>query len=243
MTTALRSKFAAFAAFAALFAILTLSLVAVSTAGASDVADKPAPSSTVAPTSQDQIAQLVAQADARAAQSQPGAAAALAALTAPDGTLRFDVAEDMSRFVFAAQPVHDDGMPAYGNPFITQGYIYPADTLTESNGVLPDGSPEFPELVLGEWTCRGWFVGDGAHSKTGPMVITTQLYNFGAAYGDATLVSDGYELADAGVVIERAITGGTGALAGSRGEGQQTFLGFNASEGVNLSFVLAPQGA
>ena len=45
------------------------------------------------------------------------------------GTLAFDVAEDMTRFVFAEQPVHEDGMPAYGNPFITQGYIYPAGTL------------------------------------------------------------------------------------------------------------------
>ena len=164
---------------------------------------------------------------------------AIAAITGADGVLRFDVAENMSRFVFADKPVHDDGMPAYGNPFITQGYIYPAGTLTESNGVNPDGSPEFPDKVLGQWTCRGWMVGDGAHTKTGPMVITTQLYNLGSGYGDALLVSEGYELADVGVAVERAITGGTGPYAGARGQGEQAFLGFNASQGVNLTFTLA----
>src|SRR5215217_1066834 len=110
--------------------------------------------------------------------------------------LAFDVAEDMSRFVFDADVAHEDGMPKHGSAFITQGYIYPAGTLTESNGVREDGSPEFPDKVLGEWTCRGWFVGEGAHAKTGPMVITSQLYNFGETLGAELLVSEGYELAD-----------------------------------------------
>jgi hypothetical protein len=158
--------------------------------------------------------------------------------TAPRQTLAFDVAEDMSRFVFDADVSHEDGMPKHGTAFITQGYIYPAGTLTESNGVLADGSPEFPELVLGEWTCRGWFVGEGAHAKSGPMVITTQLYNFGETLGAELLVSEGYELADVGVAIDRAITGGTGQYAGAYGEAHQTFLGFNASEGVNLRFEI-----
>ena len=35
-------------------------------------------------------------------------------------------------------------LSAHGNAFITQGYIYPAGTLTDSNGVNPDGTPEFP---------------------------------------------------------------------------------------------------
>jgi hypothetical protein len=149
--------------------------------------------------------------------------------------LKFDVAEDMTRFVFDQSVAFEDGMPRHGSSFITQGYIYPAGTLDGGNGVLADGSPEFPEKVLGEWTCRGWFVGDGAHAETGPMVITTQLYNFGSHLGDETFVSEGYELADVGVVIERAITGGTGPYTGAKGEVQQKFLGFNASEGVNLT--------
>lgn len=150
-------------------------------------------------------------------------------------TVTFDVAEDMSRFVFDESIAFDDGMPKHGSAFITQGYIYPAGTLSGGNGVLADGSPEFPDKVIGEWTCRGWFVGEGAHATTGPMVISTQLYNLGDEYGDETFVSEGFELVDVDVVIERAITGGTGEYAGARGVLKQTFLGFNASEGVNLT--------
>jgi hypothetical protein len=41
--------------------------------------------------------------------------------------------------------VHEDDLPAYGNSFITQGYIYEYGTLNGSNGVLPNGKPEFPD--------------------------------------------------------------------------------------------------
>lgn len=152
--------------------------------------------------------------------------------------LEFDVSEDMSRFVFDSDVAFEDGMPAHGSSFMTQGYIYPAGTLTDSNGVLADGSPEFPEKVIGEWTCRGVFVGDGAHSETGAWVITTQLLNFGDDLGVNTLVTEGYEIADFNQIIIRAITGGTGDYANARGQGAQELLGFNASEGVNLRFSL-----
>jgi hypothetical protein len=152
-------------------------------------------------------------------------------------TVAFDVAEDMSRFVYDKDVAHEDGMPAHGSTFITQGYLYPAGTLNGSNGVLADGSPEFPELVIGTWACRGWFVGDGAHAATGPMVLTTQHYVFGENLGTATFVSEGYELTDVGVPILRAATGGTGPFASIDGEVEITFLGFNASEGVNQRIV------
>ena len=160
--------------------------------------------------------------------------------------LEFDVAESAPKFVFDEAPVFDDGFPAYGNSFVTQGYIYPFNTLSDSNGVNPDGSPEFPELVIGEWTCRGFFIGDGAHTLTGPWVITTQHYDFYDEPGFAdnkqssskNIISDGYELVDIGIEGERAITGGTGIFKRARGEAVQTLLGFNASEGVNLRFKL-----
>ena len=185
---------------------------------------------------------ILAASDAPATYGQTASPAAepagapVASVTGEDGTLRFDVAEDATRFVFAEQPVHDDGLPAYGNPFVTQGYIYPEGTLDGTNGVLPDGSPEFPDLVLGEWTCRGWFIGDGAHTTTGQWVVTTQIYSF----ADAILVSDGTEIADIDVPAARAITGGTGPYASVTGEGQQVLLGYNASEGVDLRFTLTP---
>ena len=158
--------------------------------------------------------------------------------------LKFDVAESMPKFVFDEAPVLPSGLPAYGNPFITQGYIYPYRTLDGTNGVLADGSPEFPELVIGEWTCRGYFIGNGAETTTGPWVITTQLYDFyessgfveGRQSSRSNLITDGYEIADVGVAVTRPVTGGTGRFQRSRGQARQKLLGFNASEGVNLRF-------
>lgn len=164
---------------------------------------------------------------------------AVAAATESDGLLRFDVSENALMFVFDPDLVHDDGMPAYGATFITRAYIYPAGTLTAENGVNPDGSPEFPDQVLGIWICRGWFIGDGMLTTSGPFLVTSQMYGFGDTPGEATLTSDGYELADVGVTVKRALTGGTGPFMGARGEVRQTFLGLNATEGVNQQFEIA----
>ena len=167
----------------------------------------------------------------------------IAAATATDGVLRFDVAEDGTHFVFDPDLTDGDGMPGYGTSFITHGYIYPAGTLSESNGVNADGSPEFPDQVLGEWVCRGWFVGEGMRTTTGAMVVTSQLYSFGDTPGEAMLSSDGYELADVGVEVTRAITGGTGSFVAAGGEARQILLGLNATEGVNLQYELELESA
>ena len=163
--------------------------------------------------------------------------------------LQFDVAESGPKFVYDEAPVFPDQLPAYGNAFVTQGYIYPYGTLTASNGVNPDGSPEFPELVLGEWTCRGYFIGDGAYTVTGPWVITTQLYDFydqpgyapNKSLGENSLISEGYELVDDNVPGKRALTGGTGTFRFARGQSDQTKLGHNISDGVNLRFEMHVQ--
>jgi hypothetical protein len=167
--------------------------------------------------------------------------AAMPAMAGP--TLRLDIAEDGTRFSFDEEPVFDDGLPAYGNGFVTQGYIYPAGTLTctegSCNGVLADGSPEFQDLVLGEWSCWGTHVGDGAHTTSGPWVVTTQQFSFGAAPGSSSVVTSGYELADLGVPVLRAIVGGTGgSYRKARGQQEQTFVGFNPSAGVVLQVEL-----
>ena len=155
--------------------------------------------------------------------------------------LEFDISEDMTRFAFDADQVHEDGLPAYGSAFITQGYLYPAGTLNGSNGVMPDGSPEFPDKVLGEWTCYGYYVGDGAHTTSGPMVITTQIFNIGETPGETTIVTSGYEVADLNVPVARAITGGTGEYKNAGGETSQQMLGLNATEGVVLQVTLNVQ--
>ncbi len=168
----------------------------------------------------------------------------------PDGdgqrprTIEVEVAENGTRFVIDEAPVFDDGFPAYGNPFVTEGYIYPAGTLNGSNGVNPDGSPEFPDKVIGEWTCRGYFIGDGAHTTEGAWVFTTQLFAFGddPDTGAETIVVTGYEGAQVGQTVTGAITGGTGNYAAARGEADQKLLGFNNPQlttmGINKAVVL-----
>ena len=84
-------------------------------------------------------------------------------------------------------------MPAYGNPFVTEGYIYPADTLDGTNGVLANGDPEFPDLVIGKWVCRGYMIGDGAHTETGVWVVSTQTYDLGENPGDKILCAVPFE--------------------------------------------------
>ena len=158
--------------------------------------------------------------------------------------VKFDVSESGSRFVFDEAPVFDNGLPAYGNAFVTEGYIFPHGYLDTNQGIGEDGQPVNPEDVIGRWTCRGWFVGDGANTVTGPWVITTQLYDLGESPGSLTLVTDGLELVDKGVPGARAVSGGTGAYQLARGQALQTLLGHNTSEGVDLRFeitVVAPQ--
>jgi hypothetical protein len=165
----------------------------------------------------------------------------------------FEVAENGARFVFDEAPVDADGFPLYGNPFITQGFIYPAGTLdpddpardgviliVDDQGNLIDVQPEFPELLLGIWICEGKvFAQEGFSIETGPTVFTTQLYDFkevGGAFGAISLTSSGLELIDLGVPIERAVIGGTGPFRRARGEIAQTFLGVNETEGFILRF-------
>ncbi|MDU9006907.1 hypothetical protein [Sedimentitalea todarodis] len=153
----------------------------------------------------------------------------------------FDVAEDLSRFVYASDPVFDDGMPAYGNAFISQGYIYPAGTLDGGvEGTLANGDPAFPDLVIGEWTCDGYFVADGMRTETGAMVITRQVYRFND--GDL-LISHGPELADPGVSVTRAVTGGTVDYAEAPAEITQVMLGMSDGYGVRLQVELNTDGA
>ncbi len=144
-------------------------------------------------------------------------------------TKRFDIAENGSRFSFDAEPVDENGLPAYGGEFITQGYLYPYGFLDNHNGVNEDGSPAYPEEVLGRWVCRGWHIGEGASTVTGPWVVTTQIFDLKEEYGRRTIITEGYELSDINVGIDRAITGGTGKYGSAKGTSTQKLLGFNSS--------------
>ncbi len=156
-------------------------------------------------------------------------------MASADALSAFDVAEDHTRFVFASQPVFEDGMPAYGNAFVTQGYIYPAGTLSNgAEGVNPDGSAAYTDLVIGTWTCDGYFVGDGMRTETGAIVMTRQVHHFNTG---EILISHGPELVDAGVPFERAVTGGTGDYLNTN-ELQQVMLGMSEGFGVRLQFEI-----
>ncbi|MBW4709055.1 hypothetical protein KX928_14790 [Roseobacter sp. YSTF-M11] len=146
----------------------------------------------------------------------------------------FDVAEDHTRIFMAATPLHENGMPAHGNAFVSQGYIYPEGTLdADTAGVLPDGSPAFPDLVLGTWTCDGYFVGEAGNATTGVWVISRQVFDF--KDGDM-IVTQGSEIADIGVENARPITGATGDFAGVDAPLVQTLLGFNEHMAINATF-------
>ncbi len=127
-------------------------------------------------------------------------------------------------------------MPAHGNAFVSQGYIYPAGTLeADTAGVLEDGSPAFPDLVLGTWTCEGYFVGEGANATTGVWVISRQVFVF--ENGD-TIITQGTEIVDTGIENLRPITGATGDYADVDGAMIQTLLGFSEQMTVNVAFRL-----
>ncbi len=158
----------------------------------------------------------------------------------PDGSIRLEVALDLANtFVFDESPVLDDGRPAYGNDFIIRGVIYPAGTISTSGnkGMNPDGTPEFPDRVLGEWTCWGRFIGEGAATSQGAFVMSTQVFSFGATpdYGPTTIVTTGYEAVDG--AVHRAVTGGTGEFVRAAGSQRQAIMagGRNGASGLNLT--------
>jgi hypothetical protein len=166
------------------------------------------------------------------------ALAALPAVTAggrAEEEQTLEVAEIGSRYVLDL--AEGQTQPVRGTTFITEGYLYPEGTLScnddACDGVVYDAagvpSPEFPDKVVGMWTCYGTTLEEGAVTS-GPNVASTQLYELGAAPGADTVVSIGLELADIGVPIQRAITGGTGEHAGASGVQSQTLVGFNNAE-------------
>ncbi len=154
----------------------------------------------------------------------------------PFQVIQVEVSQDFTRFSFDEAPV-SGGLPAFGNPFVVQGYIYPAGTIVGSlnNGTNPDGSPEFPNRVIGEWTCWGHFIGNGAETAAGEWVVSTQIFSFGedSGYGAQTIVTAGYETVDG--IVQRAVSGGTGDFLTAGGVQRQQVRGHNASGALTLS--------
>lgn len=150
-------------------------------------------------------------------------------------TLTVEVAEIGTRYVLDLGQTQ----PIRGTTFVTEGYLYADGTLTcdegACDGVVYDAdgnpAPEFPDQVVGTWTCYGTFTGD-ATTTTGPLLVSTQYYDLGDGPGADMIATSGWELADIGVPVSRAITGGTGDHAGASGVQIQTILGFNNGDTV-----------
>lgn len=166
-----------------------------------------------------------------------GAATAQARGNAFVSSLAVDVTEDPSQFVITGTNVFPEGhelagAPAYGESFVTQGYIYPAGTLVENDpgvtcqvdaeGFFISCDPLYEPI--GEWTSYGVHIGNGAATTEEYWMVTTQIFDFFSDGQSHTIVTDGFESPVIGGTVVRAITGGTGEFSGARGE--QEVVGF-----------------
>jgi hypothetical protein len=160
-------------------------------------------------------------------------------------TFSIDVAADCNRYI------EDTSQPSMGAYFIQEGVIYRPGTLAarcphgNGCGLNPDGTPQFPEAVIGKWRCWGSFVGTTAAAAAGgPPSYSTQVYEFASAAaggeifepGDHALISHGPEWVDLEVPFERAIAGGYGHFKNADGEVAQTRIGFNQTQCENYTF-------
>ena len=160
-------------------------------------------------------------------------------------TFSVDVVADCNRYI------EDTSQPAMGAYFIQEGVIYRPGTLAahcpggNGCGLNPDGTPQFPEAVIGKWRCWGSFVGStGAAAAGGPPSYSTQVYEFAPAAfggdarapGEHALVSHGPEWVNLAVPFARAIAGGSGRFRSADGEVAQTTIGFNQTQCENYTF-------
>ena len=149
--------------------------------------------------------------------------------TQSDTTFSVDVVADCNRFISEGVG-HPHPGPVFGDYFMQEGLIYEDGTLTakceggDGCGLNEDGTPEFPEAVIGKWTCYGSFVGKGGATAQGVWLYSTQVYEFDVeqiepnvfAPGEHSLVSIGTERNDLDVPWNRAITGSHPANSSTR---------------------------
>lgn len=142
-------------------------------------------------------------------------------------TLAVEVAEDGSRFVWANTPLLEDGSPSHNNAYFTRGYIYPEGTLSKGvSGTLADGTPAFPEKVLGEWIRWGYYLNQvGAHPQSEPVVRTFELFDFAEGHDEETVLLSG--VTTAGITASMPILGKTGPYV--CGEAEQDIIGLAGS--------------
>ncbi|MDX2150574.1 MAG: hypothetical protein SFV54_07560 [Bryobacteraceae bacterium] len=137
-----------------------------------------------------------------------------------------DVAEDMNLYVEPRVPTGTE--PLRGSFFITEGKIFPANTIPNANGDQFD--PNAIQGSIGVWFCKGTFLVRGTEfDKHSRSVVSDQVYLLDD--DKRSIATTGTE--GAGTTV-RPVIGGTGPFAGYVGEQTQEFLGFNKTGGVNL---------
>jgi len=172
-------------------------------------------------------------------------------------TFTIDIAGDCNRFITEGKGHLDPELnPVFGDNFVQEGIIYEGGTFetycpeTLDCGLLEDGTPEFPERVIGKWTCYGAFIGDGLATSEGAWIASTQFYEFGAEKvaqdvftpGRHGLVSHGTERVDF-EPWRGAVTGGFGKFKRATGQVEQVKVGFNQTtcENFVLTFDIRPR--
>ncbi|HSA81230.1 MAG TPA: hypothetical protein VLE23_10430 [Geminicoccaceae bacterium] len=163
-------------------------------------------------------------------------------------TFSIDVVADCNRLITNGTP--QSASPALGDSFMQQGLIYRPGTLVahcpngDGCGLNPDGTPEFPDEVIGKWTYWGSFIGIDEATEPGVWLHSTQVYEFGATeigeyvFEPVThvLASDGRERIDLRAPFNRAITGGSGRFEDADGEITQIRIGLNQTKCENFTF-------
>lgn len=146
-----------------------------------------------------------------------------------------DVAEDLAGKFVPSFVKAGDTQPERGSFFVTEGRVFPAGTI-EGDGF---GFDPYRSGHIGVWICRGTHLVSAAEIPAAPLWVTSaQLFVLGRQ-GKEHIATEGIEGSG---TVTRIVTGGAGNYVGFVGEQRQTFLGFNATGGVNLrvTFVLYP---
>lgn len=146
-----------------------------------------------------------------------------------------DVAEDLAGKFVPTFVKPTDTQPERGSFFVTEGRVFPAGTI---KGDGADFDP-YQRGHIGVWFCRGTHLVAASEIPAAPLwVDSAQLYILGRQ-GKEQLSTEGLEGSG---TVTRIVTGGAGNFAGWTGEQKQTFLGVNATGGVNLrvTFILRP---
>jgi hypothetical protein len=147
--------------------------------------------------------------------------------------LTVDVAEDLAgKFVTTyVKPEHTQ--PERGAFYVTEGRVFPAGTIQG------DGSDFNPYRMghIGVWISRGTHLVAASDIPAAPLWATTAQLFVPGRQGIEQIATEGVEGSG---TVTRIVTGGAGNYTGFVGEQQVTFLGFNATGGVNLrvTFIL-----